>query len=441
MINDKPNQEESCLAPLADPAVWTGFVDLFADKNRHRQRKTQAFRDLLPQSAELAEAVLTASYQPELPRRLAVSKMDSRRKRLVYVYPPADELVFKLCGRLLGAHDHLLPAACHAFRPRHGARQAFQSLLRQPDLDRLAVIRVDIADYFNSIPPEGALAALPVAIRADVPLMNVLRQVVLAGGYCAGGQIVSAAPAGIKPGTPLAPILANYYLAGLDRHFLDQGILYARYSDDIILFVPPERQTTVFAELCKCLEELGLALNEAKTCLRAPGERWEYLGFAYERGRIDLSGAALHKIKARVRRLARRLNRYRCRKNVPPDKILHFFFRRLNGRLYGYDGQPTRFCWTRWYLPVINTAGSLGELDRYCQEAARYACTGHYRRVNYRLFTRTQLTQAGCRPLVPFYFARGWRKLAVAGKPDHPDRNTGRINSIGAVPAEPADNC
>ncbi len=399
----------SCLDPLRDPASWSGFITVYADKHRCRQRKVQAYSELLPQSSELASSILNLQYKPGIPRRLAVNKRDGPGKRLVFVYPWPDELIMKICSRLCAGYSALLPDCCHAFRAGRSARGAFQALLRRPGLDRLSCIRIDIADFFNSIDPERALSALPFAIQDDKPLMGLLRQVLLQDTYYQNQDIQQKKPSGIKPGTPLAPILANFYLAGLDRYYQESGFPYARYSDDIILFVPPERQAAVFADLCDRLASLGLAVNPKKTALLEPGARWEYLGFSYDNGRIDLSEISVRKLRDRVRRLARRLNRYRCRRQVPPAKILVYFFRRLNGRLYGYTGHPSRFSWTRWYLPVINTTASLIRLDAYIQEAARFACTGRYRRGNYRLIPYAQLKTAGCRPLLPCYYTRSWR--------------------------------
>lgn len=401
---------QSCLEPLRDPGTWQAFIDLYATMHSRQTRKICEFTDLLPRSAELADQILTCSYAPDIPQRLAVNKMDGRRKRLVYLYPRADELLMKISSRLIAVYAGLLPDCCHAFRVGHSARGAFQSLLRHPGLDSLACIRADITDFFNSIDPAAALAALPQPILDDQPLMAMLREVMLQGSFYQDHCRQDGKPAGIKPGTSLAPLLANFFLADLDRYFTGQGYLYARYSDDIILFVPAERQAEAYADLTARLAAKGLSLNLAKTQWLAPGERWEYLGFSYDHGRIDLSDAAVKKLQDRVRRLARRLNRYRCRNRVPPERILFFFFRRLNGRLYGYNGRPTRFCWTRWYLPVINTAAALGRLDAYIQEAARFACTGHYRRKNYRTIPYARLQAAGCRPLLPYYYDRGWRR-------------------------------
>ena len=114
----------SCLDPLRDPASWSGFVAVYADKHRRQQRKIQAFNELLPQSSGLAASILKSQYKPGIPRRLAVSKRDGPGKRLVFVYPWPDELIMKICGRLCSGYSALLPDCCHAFRAGRSARGA-----------------------------------------------------------------------------------------------------------------------------------------------------------------------------------------------------------------------------------------------------------------------------------------------------------------------------
>jgi hypothetical protein len=46
----------------------------------------------------------------------------------------------------------------------------------------------------------------------------------------------------VGAGLPTASFLANVYLMEVDRYFQDAGVLYARYSDDIILFAQ-DRET------------------------------------------------------------------------------------------------------------------------------------------------------------------------------------------------------
>jgi hypothetical protein len=96
------------------------------------------------------------------------------------------------------------------------------------------------------------------------------------------------------------------------------------------------------------------------------------------------------------------------RRDVPRDKILFYFFRRMNGRLFGYEGRNARFCWSRWYMPLLNTARTLHKLDQFIEEQARYACTGRIRMSDRHHIPRTQLKAAGFRTLVSFFYNRDW---------------------------------
>ena len=53
---------------------------------------------------------------------------------------------------------------------------------------------------------------------------------------------------GIMAGTPLSAFYANLFLSGLDAHFSERDILYARYSDDLIVFAETEEECQKHAE-------------------------------------------------------------------------------------------------------------------------------------------------------------------------------------------------
>lgn len=407
-----PQAEKTCLTPLHDAEYWDEYLNFHAQRHPRRTQTREEFHQIRPKQQELSDAILACTYRTASPRAVLLNRLDGRRKRLVHVYPRQDELVMKLCCRLANQYDTLLPDGCHAFRPGRSARTAFSALSRHAGLHCLACIRLDITDFFNAIPSQEALLSLPEAMRKDKPLLSLLSDVVLSKE--------TDNPVGVRPGTPVAPLLANHYLAGFDRKWMATGWPYARYSDDIILFVPAQQLQKTFGEMRADLTSLGLDLNVAKSSLHAPGEVWEFLGFSYDAGRIDLCDAALRKLKNRIRRLSRRLNRYRVSRNVPTERILHYFFRRLNGRLFGYEGSDGRFCWSRWYMPLLNTAFTLHKIDHFIEEQARYACTGRIRLSDRHRIPRDMLRTAGYRTLVSFFYGRHWelpRKTAETPQP------------------------
>lgn len=404
-------EPESCLTRLLEPAYWDEYLAFHAERHPRRTQAREEFQILTRKRQELASSVLECRYLPGIPRQVLLNRLDGRRKRLVYVYPRQDELVMKLCCRLTGRYDALLPEGCHAFRPGRSARTAFSSLTHHGGLTRFSCIRLDITDFFNAIPSDRALAFLPAVMRADKPLFSLFHDIIQPQSTDSD----TCENRGVQPGTPIAPLLANHYLASFDRRWMATGWPYARYSDDIILFVPPDRMKETLQDMRADLVALGLSLNHSKSHVHAPGEAWEFLGFQYNAGRIDLCDAAVRKIKNRIRRLARRLNRYRIRREVPQEKILQYFFRRLNGRLFGYEGRDGRFCWSRWYMPLLNTSATLKVLDAFIGDQARYACTGRIRLADRRHIPREKLQQAGYRTLVSFFYAREWQFKRTGG--------------------------
>ena len=67
-------------------------------------------------------------------------------------------------------------------------------------------------------------------------------------------------------GMPLSAFLANLYLTKIDVWFQENDVLYARYSDDIIIFAQEEKKIEQYSErLTKMIHETGLVLNEKRT--------------------------------------------------------------------------------------------------------------------------------------------------------------------------------
>src|SRR5205814_6174301 len=111
---------------------------------------------------------------------------------------------------------------------------------------------------------------------------------------------------GVMAGTPLAPVLSNFYLRGLDAAFEQSQVPYVRYADDIVVLAPPSRIGAHLELIAGMLGELGLELNQRKTRVSGPGEPWDFLGFRHHRGRLDVAPNPTAKLRRRVRRIARR---------------------------------------------------------------------------------------------------------------------------------------
>jgi hypothetical protein len=348
----------------------------------------QAARDYREQRLELTP-----------PTRRTINRAGGRRKTL-FLFEAQDEFFLRGLNAVLQplAASHHSPL-CHSFQPGRGVRTAYRDLLRHPALEAMAWMRMDVRDYFNSIPPARLLNALPEPLLRDEPLLDFLGRTLLDQRVISDGEEVLDDHKGVMAGTPLAPVLSNLYLRPLDAHFEHLGAIYVRYADDFIVFDGEAEVAGHRQAVEECLAGLGLELNQRKTRSGAAGEAWEFLGLRYERGRLDLAEHTVRKLHGRARRMARRARIMR--------DPLGYFVRRLNRRLFGAGGDPADFTWGTWFFPMLSGDASLRRLDAVIQQHARFVATGRHERRNLRAVPYERLRAAGYLPLTTAFHAYG----------------------------------
>lgn len=339
-----------------------------------------------------------------LPRKSVISKMTSGKKRVVYTYPKAENTVLKLLTWLLLRRcDSLFEDNLYSFRPGRTAKDAVRALRAVPGLGDMWAYKADVSNYFNSIPVEKLLPMLAEALGEDGRLYGFL-SALLGEERALSGRETVREQKGIMAGTPLSAFYANLYLRELDRHFARRGVPYARYSDDIILFAPDRAGAEALAgEVRTILTEHGLGLNPAKEELFDPAEGWTFLGFHCRGAAVDIAPASLEKIKGKMRRKSRALMRWRQRGGYGGEKAAAAFIRVFNRKLL--ESPPDNdLSWSRWFFPLLTTADSLRDIDRYAQDCLRWLVSG--KRTKGRYDVRYEdLKRLGYRSLVHEYYA------------------------------------
>jgi hypothetical protein len=405
----------SLLDDLVEPAAWRTFQDYKRQGGHLLAADDVALETLITSAgyAGVAEQIRSGSFAL-YPRRKLVNKHGSGRKRVVYTFDEQATWVLKLLAFLLYRYDSRHQDNCYSFRRQVGAHQALRRLTRTPEIDQMWCLKTDVADYFNAIAPPQMLAALEGVIDDDPRLLAFFDQLLSGDGYWADGELEHG-PRGVMAGTPTAPFFANVYLRELDQHFAATGALYARYSDDIIVFAPTEQEinqhrATIHAELAA----KSLQINPRKTTLAQPGERWDFLGFGYQGGRVDLAQATKAKLKGRIRRKARALRRWMLRNDAAPERAAKAFIRSINTRLYG-RARAHDLTWSRWFFPLLTTDQSLRELDTYLRQYIRYIPSGRFSKRNFAVRYET-LKDWGYRPLVNEYHRQRRSHLQLTHK-------------------------
>lgn len=344
-----------------------------------------------------------------LPKRAVISKQDTGKKRVIYTYPPAENIVLKLLTyELLRRYDGIFADGLYSFRPGRTAQQAFRRLSRTPGIEKMYCYKVDISNYFNSVDVSRLLPMLEETLSDDRELFEFLRSLLCEPEVLERGRVFRESK-GIMAGTPLSAFYANLYLKDLDFSFEGRGIPYARYSDDIILFAHTKEQAEdLAAEVRDRLWEKGLEVNPDKESLTPPGEQWVFLGLCRRGGVIDIAPASVAKLKAKMRRKARSLLRWRQRGGHSPEDAAKAFIRIFERKLFEGAGDSD-LTWSYWYFPVITTAESLRTIDLYAQDCLRYILTGARNKSRFRV-RYSRLKTLGYRSLVHEYYAR--RKAA-----------------------------
>lgn len=390
---------------LSSPDVWQEYLKY---KQDHRHLTKAEEKDLTEyienrEYEGVAEGLLTGSVEA-VPEKKLIRKMETSRKRTVYMYPREVNYVLKLMTfLLLRDYDGIFAENLYSFRVNAGVNKAMSGILTTPGLKGMYTYKVDISNYFNSIPVEKMCEMLEGILCEDREISVLLTGLLKDRRVLDKGTVVLE-DKGVMAGTPFAVFLANVYLMEMDRAMESAGFLYARYSDDIMVFAGSERERDEGEFLIRqTLADRGLTVNESKEIRTAPGEAWSFLGIGYEDGRVDISPVSREKIKAKTRRKARAIKRWQIRKKVTDEQAVKAFIKAMNRKFFDPDSSH-ELTWARWYFPIINTDATLKELDGYMQQWIRFLATGKHNKKSYE-FTYEDMKRLGYMSLVHEWYA------------------------------------
>lgn len=394
---------ESIIDRLSEQQTWEEFLTYRLLKGRFNWYEFDE-ADTYVSEAQYRDVVgrLQRGEPLSVPTRHLVNKMGSGKKRVVYSFPPEEMIVMKAMAFLLYRYDAQLAPNCYSFRRGLTAHDAIHHLVRSIDNRPMWAYKLDIHNYFNSISVPLLLPILREVLADDLPLYTFFERLLTDGRALSNGDIVRE-ERGVMAGTPTSPFLANVYLREVDRHFADAGVLYARYSDDIILFAP-DRATLDrhISELNVFLVKYRLEVNPDKVRIYQPDEAFDFLGFKCKGSNIDIADATRQKMKDKIRRKARSLQRWRSKNGVDGEKAMKALVRHFNKKFFEGD-DPSALTWARWFFPVINQTDGLKEIDRYLQSNLRYVATGKHNKANYRI-RYGLLKELGYRSLVHEFY-------------------------------------
>lgn len=239
-------------------------------------------------------------YQP-LPLRMAeVEKKSGKSTRLLLIPCVVDRVAQGAVAQWLGARwNPAFDPHSFAYRPGLGVASALKALAAMRDRGFSWVLDADIRSFFDSIDHNLLLEKLRRWLGAGSPLLRWIAQW-LAGPVWDGAEL-GLLERGVPQGSPLSPLLSNYYLDDFDRRLRSDGIHFVRYADDfLVLARTPFELAEARQKVEGALRELNLTLSEEKTQTTTFEQWFRFLGAEIQGNAILLPFDKNSKVKSHV---------------------------------------------------------------------------------------------------------------------------------------------
>lgn len=395
---------ESIISQIANEKTWEEYLEFKKEQLSMTKYEIKELEEYVNSKKymEVAKKIVEGKYQFTIPEKHLINKINKKKKRTVYTFNQDENMILKVISYLFSKkYDKDYCDNCYSFRKKYTVRDAIKRLTTAPNIDELYGYKVDIENYFNSVNVNVLLKKLEQFLDNDEELYLLIQNILKDDKVLFNNDIIQESK-GIMAGVPISSFLANIYIQEIDEYFKNENVLYARYSDDIILFTTRDKLDNYINKLNNMLEINKLTLNQDKIQYIDANEKWDFLGFSYKDGTIDLSDIAKKKIKGKIKRASKKLRRWMIRKDASYERAVKAVIKKFNKKFYEVKNKSD-LTWSLWYFPIINTSKGLHEIDLYMQECLRYIRTGKYNKKNYNL-KYEELKKLGYKPLVSEYY-------------------------------------
>jgi retron-type reverse transcriptase len=361
-------------------------------------------------------------FQPQILTK--VPKDDSDKFREIYLLTMRDKVIHKAIAEVLTGEfeKHFYPNLFSYRRGRaYGSIAAARRVrkIMEKHGGRLFVFKADIASYFDNIDQERLLGKFAQTFPGEPELLELMKKFVRQRRL--DGGLLHSPTLGIPTGSPLSPILANFYLMELDRAMFRGDYHYLRYGDDLLLLHPDLEVIRRGRALIEAtLEENKLKLSPKKTHLFQPGEPFNYLGYKIDGVKIRVGDIALQRFREWIYELLPR-DKYVSYPNKTEEdrrellgKILKEFNTGMAATL-----NIKQLPYVRAF-PIVNDDISFKEMDRFIKNRVRLVITRRNSAKNYRLVPEAWFRELGYKSLTGAYYRiirrrslspyRGWRR-------------------------------
>ncbi len=386
---------------LTNDNLWLKYLNNKQEKDFITKKEKEKTKDFIinKKYLDITNKIVNNNYTFSYPIKHLINKNYGNKKRIVYTYQEDELEILKFIAYLLYDYDYLFNKNLYSFRKQISVHNAIKSLIYTKNIKKMYGYKVDIKNYFNSININILLNNLINDIDKD--LFNLIKS--LLNNKCIYNNELINEDMGVIAGSPISAFLANYYLKEIDNYFWNNNVFYIRYADDIIIFSNTKEELIKYQNtLYALLNKYQLTINKDKEYFYNPGDSFEFLGFSFKENKIDISKNTLYKIKGKIRRTARGLNRWKNKHKADTIGTIKAMNRKYNKKFYGNDN--SELSWKYWFFPIINTTDSLKIIDKYYQDQIRYMVTGKHNKKNYKVVPYHLLKECNYKSLVHEFY-------------------------------------
>lgn len=234
-------------------------------------------READDQIRTLAARLASGQYRPA-PLRLAALPKRSGDLRFLMVPTVVDRVAQAAVAQWLARHwNPQFDAASFAYRPGLGVHDALRRVAELRDAGFRWVLDADLRAFFDSIDHERLLDAAARSLGPGSPLLAWIRNWLI--GPVWDGARLRRVRAGVPQGSPLSPLLANFFLDEFDRTLRAAGMKLVRYADDFLVLARSPFDLAAWRRpIEEALGSLGLSLHHDKTRVTTFSRGLRFLG-------------------------------------------------------------------------------------------------------------------------------------------------------------------
>lgn len=239
------------------------------------------------------------SYSALPVKRVVLYKGEKARE--IALYAMRDKVVQQsVAAELNKLYDGRFSNQTYAYRNNMSSLNAVNAIEGEIQSGRYSwILKVDILHFFDEMDWKILRGMLEKDIKED-DVLFLIEENVKSTMLEDSGELVEKRR-GIYQGSGISPILSNIYMMEFDQWMARKEEFYVRYSDDMLLLGDSkEKMFEILREIKVKLHQIGLQVNESKTCCVSLEEGTDLLGYHFSVKGKSIPAKAVESLQDRL---------------------------------------------------------------------------------------------------------------------------------------------